>query len=171
MSGSLHRRARASRAAIALAIAASVLAGCTAGAPILANPTAPGPVVPSPAATSQAVADPIPVVLPRDDGPHDRLTEWWYDTGHLRTADGRRFGFEYVIFRAERGAFPTSWASHLAITDETGDRFVYAQRLEVGPSGRPLAPRRRRPADGLRPLADGSGPVGPGHGRARRPGR
>ena len=28
--------------------------------------------------------------------------------------------------------FPTSWASHLAVTDETGDRFVYAQRLEVG---------------------------------------
>ena len=28
-------------------------------------------------------ADPLPVVLPRDDGPHDRLTEWWYYTGHL----------------------------------------------------------------------------------------
>ena len=27
--------------------------------------------------------DPRPVVLPRDDGPHDRLTEWWYYTGHL----------------------------------------------------------------------------------------
>ena len=38
-----------------------------------------------------------------------------------------------MIFRAERGAFPTSWASHLAVTDETGDRFVYAQRIEVGP--------------------------------------
>jgi predicted secreted hydrolase len=77
--------------------------------------------------------DPVPIVLPRDDGPHDRLTEWWYYTGHLRATDGHRFGFEYVIFRAERGAFPTSWASHLAITDETGDRFVYSQRLEVGP--------------------------------------
>ena len=80
-----------------------------------------------------AAADPLPVVLPRDDGPHDRLTEWWYYTGHLRADDGARYGFEYVIFRAERGAFPTSWASHLAITDETGERFVYAQRLEVGP--------------------------------------
>ena len=29
--------------------------------------------------------------------------------------------------------FPTSWASHLAITDETGDRFLYGQRCEVGP--------------------------------------
>ena len=72
-------------------------------------------------------------MLPRDDGPHDRLTEWWYYTGHLRAADGGRFGFEFVIFRAERGAFPTSWVSHLAITDEGGDRFLYGQRLEVGP--------------------------------------
>ena len=78
-------------------------------------------------------ADPLPVVLPRDDGPHDRLTEWWYYTGHLRAADGTRYGFEYVIFRAERGRFPTSWVSHLAITDESGDRFLYGQRLEVGP--------------------------------------
>ena len=43
-----------------------------------------------------------------------------------------RYGFEYVIFRAERGQFPTSWASHLAITDEGGDRFLYGQRLEIG---------------------------------------
>jgi predicted secreted hydrolase len=73
------------------------------------------------------------VVLPRDDGPHDRLTEWWYYTGHLRADDGTRLGFEYVIFRAERGVFPTTWASHLAITDETGERFAFTQRLEVGP--------------------------------------
>ena len=111
-----------------------VVAGCAAAARSSPTRPAPGPSSPSPAPTPAAVADPLPVVLPRDDGPHDRLTEWWYYTGHLRTADGRRFGFEYVIFRAERGAFPTSWASHLAITDETGDRFVYAQRLEVGPA-------------------------------------
>jgi predicted secreted hydrolase len=73
------------------------------------------------------------VVLPRDDAPHDRLTEWWYDTGHLRAADGATYGFEFVIFRAERGRLPVSWASHLAITDETGNRFVYAQRQEIGP--------------------------------------
>jgi predicted secreted hydrolase len=73
------------------------------------------------------------VALPRDDGPHDRLTEWWYYTGHLRAADGSRFGFEYVVFRAERGSFPVTWASHLALTDETGDAFHYVQRAEIGP--------------------------------------
>jgi predicted secreted hydrolase len=116
----------------ALVLLVSACTG-TGGGPILANPTAPRPNVPAPTATPAPVVDPVPIVLPRDDGPHDRLTEWWYYTGHLRATDGHRFGFEYVIFRAERGAFPTSWASHLAITDETGDRFVYSQRLEVGP--------------------------------------
>ncbi len=76
---------------------------------------------------------PQPIVFPRDDGPHDRLTEWWYYTGHLVSDAGRRFGFEYVVFRAERGAFPVSWASHLALTDEQGRRFLYGQRSEIGP--------------------------------------
>ena len=41
-----------------------------------------------------------------DDGAHDRLTEWWYDTGHLVDENGGRWGFELVVFRAERGGFP-----------------------------------------------------------------
>ena len=116
-----------------------VVAACAGGGagssngPILANPVA---ARPTPAAATPApvrAADPLPIVLPRDDGPHHRLTEWWYYTGHLHAADGARYGFEYVIFRAERGRFPVSWVSHLAITDEGGDRFQYGQRLEVGP--------------------------------------
>jgi predicted secreted hydrolase len=80
------------------------------------------------------------VRLPLDDGPHDRLTEWWYDTGHLVAQDGRRFGFELVVFRAERGSLPVAWASHLALTDEAGDRFLYDQRAQLGTSvARPVA--------------------------------
>jgi predicted secreted hydrolase len=116
-----------------LALLAVLIAACTSGgAPILAEPTAARPSIPAATPVPSRVPDPLPVVLPRDDGPHDRLTEWWYDTGHLHDAEGHTYGFEYVIFRAERGAFPTSWASHLAITDERGDRFVYSQRVEVG---------------------------------------
>ncbi len=119
--------------AVVIGLLAIVLAACSsAGGPILANPTAARPSIAPPTAAPSPAHDPVPVVLPRDDGPHDRLTEWWYYTGHLRTADGARFGFEFVVFRAERGRFPTSWVSHLAITDETGDRFLYSQRLEVG---------------------------------------
>jgi predicted secreted hydrolase len=121
------------RLAFAGTLAAIVVAACSGGSPILANPVAPLPTrAPTPAPTVSLV-DPQPIELPRDDAPHDRLTEWWYYTGHLRAEDGRRFGFEYVIFRAERGLFPTSWVSHLAITDEGNNRFFYSQRLEVGP--------------------------------------
>jgi len=119
-------------AAIVAACGALLLTACSG--PILANAPAARPPLPSAAPTTPAPpADPQPVVLPRDDGPHDRLTEWWYYTGHLRTPDGRELGFEDVIFRAERGDFPVSWASHVALTDETGGTFHYAQRSEIGP--------------------------------------
>jgi predicted secreted hydrolase len=120
-------------ASLVAAVVLSISACTPASGPILANPTAPRPSIAPATPPPVAVVDPQPVELPRDDGPHDRLTEWWYYTGHLASENGRRFGFEYVIFRAERGAFPTTWASHLAVTDETGDAFHYAQRLEVGP--------------------------------------
>jgi predicted secreted hydrolase len=77
--------------------------------------------------------DPQPLVFPRDEGPHHGLTEWWYYTGHLQSADGRDFGFELVVFRAERGAFPVAWATHFALTDSAAGTFRYDQRAEYGP--------------------------------------
>jgi predicted secreted hydrolase len=133
-----------------LEIAALVAACSSSGGPILANPPATRPSIPAATAEPAPIEDPVPIVLPRDDGPHDRLTEWWYYTGHLvahdqgYTISPQRYGFEFVIFRAERGAFPTSWASHLALTDENGDRFHYAQRLQVGD----LVDRSPRASDG-----------------------
>ncbi len=115
-------------------ILALLVAACTTGgSPILANPPATQPSIPPRTAEPTLPVDPQPIVFPRDDGPHDRLTEWWYYTGHLRSEDDRRFGFEYVIFRGERGDFPPVWASHLAITDESNQTFDYAQRTEIGP--------------------------------------
>ena len=119
------------RRLLAIALVMSV-AGC-GGVPIFANEPLTFPTPVPPTAAPPRPADPISIELPRDDGPHDRLTEWWYYTGHLTAADGRRFGFEAVVFRAERGAVPAAWASHLALTDEAGERFLYAQRSEVGP--------------------------------------
>jgi predicted secreted hydrolase len=110
---------------------ALVVAACSGGL-MLANPPLAVPAPPTATPVPSRPADPVPIVFPRDDGPHDRLTEWWYYTGHLQTADGRHFGFEAVIFRAERGDLPVSWASHLALTDETAGRFLYAQRSEIG---------------------------------------
>ncbi len=112
-------------------LVALVVAAC--GGPILANAPADRPVAHPAATAAPRPADPQPVTFPGDDGPHDRLTEWWYYTGHLRAEDGSRFGFEYVVFRAERGGFPVTWASHLALTDESGGRFHYAERGQIGP--------------------------------------
>jgi len=118
--------------AVVLLLATPLLAACTA-TPILANAPAAHPIVAAATAPPSHAPDPLPVELPRDDAPHDRLTEWWYYTGHLHAADGRDFGFEFVIFRAERGGFPVTWASHLAVTDEAGNAFHYAQRTAFGP--------------------------------------
>ena len=126
-----RRPMRRLAAFLAVAALAASAAGC--GGPVLANPAAPHPVAAPTSTPAVRPPDPQPVVLPAADAPHDRLTEWWYDTGHLRAEDGRSFGFELVVFRAERGGFPVSWASHLALTDETGGAFHYAQRSEIGP--------------------------------------
>jgi len=119
--------------AVLVVLAALVLGACSPGGAVLANPPVSRPS-PAPTASPPARApDPQPVQLPADDAPHQRLTEWWYYTGHLQAADGSRYGFEFVVFRAQRGDFPVSWASHLAVTDERGQTFYYAQRSEVGP--------------------------------------
>ena len=98
------------RRTIVTAVLAVTLVACAGGAgggPILANPTAAATVrSPAPTAPPVAVADPLPVVLPRDDGPHDRLTEWWYYTGHLRAADGAP-----LRLRVRRSSAPSAAAS------------------------------------------------------------
>ncbi|MEL7060139.1 MAG: lipocalin-like domain-containing protein [Acidobacteriota bacterium] len=44
--------------------------------------------------------EPRAFVFPHDHGPHpDFQTEWWYFTGNLEATDGRRFGFQWTIFR------------------------------------------------------------------------
>jgi predicted secreted hydrolase len=118
------------RVAAFVSVAAILTSGCAT--PILANPPVTFPSPAPPSAAPSPAPDPIPVAFPRDDGPHRRLTEWWYYTGHLQTDEGRRFGFEAVVFRAERGSVPPAWAAHLALTDEEGRAFHYAQRSEIG---------------------------------------
>ena len=46
------------------------------------------------------VDGPRPFTFPLDHGPHPEYkTEWWYLTGHLRTSSGRRFGYQFTLFR------------------------------------------------------------------------
>jgi predicted secreted hydrolase len=116
-----------------LLVMVALVVGCGADGRLLSNSPAVHPTVAPASPTGPPASDPQPVVFPRDEGAHDRLTEWWYYTGHLVGSGGSRFGFEFVIFRAERGGFPVSWASHLALTDEVKGTFVYEQRSEIGP--------------------------------------
>ncbi|MEO5966357.1 MAG: lipocalin family protein [Candidatus Limnocylindrales bacterium] len=149
---------RPGTARLLLVLVAVIVAACSG--PVLANPPVAHPVVTPQPSAAPRLPDPQPVVLPRDDGPHDRMTEWWYYTGHLRATDGQRFGFEYVVFRAERGGFPVTWASHLALTDETGSAFHYAQRTEIGTQvdGSPRGPDGK--PDGFALTVAGMDPTG-----------
>ena len=79
--------------------------------------------------------------FPRDHGSHDEFrTEWWYYTGHLRTTNGRRFGFQLTFFR--RGidpqsihTLPSQWTirhlylAHMSLSDVDGGRFHYGEKI------------------------------------------
>jgi predicted secreted hydrolase len=69
------------------------------------------------------------VALPRDAAPHDALTEWWYYTGHLQTADQREYGFEFTIFQARRQGAPSGYLAHFAISDLAGQTFSHQARF------------------------------------------
>ncbi|HEX2061612.1 MAG TPA: lipocalin-like domain-containing protein [Thermoanaerobaculia bacterium] len=78
-------------------------------------------------------------VFPRDHGSHPEYrTEWWYFTGHLRTASGRRYGFEVTFFRVgitPPGPKETRWdlqhvmPAHFAVTDLAAKKFRYYEKL------------------------------------------
>jgi predicted secreted hydrolase len=83
--------------------------------------------------------------FPRDHYAHPEFrTEWWYFTGNLRDADGRRFGFELTFFRqgvgeeARRPRNPWDvtdlYLAHLAVSDVATGRFHHAERVNrAGP--------------------------------------
>lgn len=103
--------------------------------------------------------EPRPFAFPADHGPHpDYRTEWWYVTSNLDAADGRRFGFQFTIFRSalappgsgagtagegpgaeDRGA--PSWSTrqmylgHFTLTDVAGNRFREFERFTRGAAG------------------------------------
>ena len=92
---------------------------------------------------------PTEILFPRDNGPHpEYLTEWWYYTGNLDSADGRHFGFELTFFR--RAAAPQSaitqdresaWAAdqiylaHFSFADVAADQFYAYERFSRGAAG------------------------------------
>jgi predicted secreted hydrolase len=84
--------------------------------------------------------------FPADHGSHpDFRTEWWYLTGNLDARDGRRFGYQFTIFRnavsAARPERSSGWAArqvymaHLALTDVASGEFHAFERFARGAAG------------------------------------
>ncbi len=83
--------------------------------------------------------------FPRDHASHaDYKIEWWYYTGNVRTAEGRRFGYQVTFFRVGVDHTPTNpsqWAvrdlfmTHLAVTDARGNSYRFAEKLSRGGPG------------------------------------
>lgn len=56
--------------------------------------------------------------FPQDHGAHPAFqTEWWYYTGNLATAEGRRFGFQFTIFRRALSPLATRTESEFRAND------------------------------------------------------
>ena len=83
--------------------------------------------------------------FPRDHGSHPAYsTEWWYYTGHLRSKSGREFGFQATWFRTALAPAikrKSKWATrdiyfaHFALTDASGKRFYFSDKIGCGTLG------------------------------------
>ena len=85
--------------------------------------------------------------FPRDHELHREFkTEWWYFTGNLRAADGHRFGYQLTFFRqgvrlpdapnvASRFVLNDFKFAHFAISDLTGERYHFRQKISRGAFG------------------------------------
>ncbi|MEF3075360.1 lipocalin-like domain-containing protein [Methylobacter sp. Wu1] len=84
--------------------------------------------------------------FPLDHGAHDQYrTEWWYFTGNLSSAEGRRFGYELTFFRfalsPDAPASKSAWRSnqvymaHLTLTDAEKNRFYTDERFSRAANG------------------------------------
>ena len=86
--------------------------------------------------------------FPRDHGNHPEFkTEWWYFSGNLTAEDGRAFGYQLTFFR--QGVMPVDAdiiplsrfvtssvkLAHFAISDISGERFRFFQKLSRGAYG------------------------------------
>lgn len=84
--------------------------------------------------------------FPRDHGAHPEFkTEWWYYTGHLKTAAGESFGYQLTFFRVGlRKPDPkagsawradTVYFAHLAVTDPNRGVFAFRDKIQRGALG------------------------------------
>ena len=125
----MQRRYAQNRAAWALFLCIALVA---CGGTTEAFPT-PRPITDAatiPASTAGPVAGTV-IRFPADEAPHPVITEWWYYTGHVETADGGRYGIEFVVFQGSRADFPIGYAAHFAVIDAQTHAFTFDQDATV----------------------------------------
>lgn len=85
--------------------------------------------------------------FPADHYAHpDFKTEWWYYTGHLETASGKRYGYQVTFFRfglrdrqqemKEKPLFTELYMAHFALSDVGAKKFQFRERINRGYGGR-----------------------------------
>ena len=87
------------------------------------------------------------LAFPVDHYSHpDFKTEWWYYTGHLETASGKRYGFQVTFFRfgvrdrqkevKAAPLFTELYMAHFALSDVAGKKFLFRERINRGIAGK-----------------------------------
>lgn len=111
---------------------AAMLVGCgsASGAGSFPTPLPTTGIVSAPVRTPGPVAGTV-IRFPEDEAPHATLTEWWYYTGHVQTADGARYGIEFVIFQGSRADFPMGYAAHFAVINPQTGAFSYDEASSI----------------------------------------
>ncbi len=84
--------------------------------------------------------------FPQDHFSHPEFkTEWWYYSGHLYSQEKKSYGYQLTFFRTglkrETKDHRSKWTiqdlyfAHLAITDESGGKFQYLEKISRGSLG------------------------------------
>ncbi|WNG30761.1 carotenoid 1,2-hydratase [Cystobacter fuscus] len=144
-----------------------VLVGLAAGAGWVSREAAPPPARTTTLKVSEALGakaggdegytralEPREFHFPEDHGPHAGFrNEWWYWTGHLATAEGHEFGYQFTLFRSALAPGESERASawgarqiymgHLTVSDLQGGRFHAFERFSRSALG--LAGARTEP--------------------------
>jgi predicted secreted hydrolase len=134
------------RSRVALSASLLVVTAAVSCSPVPAVPAGPKVrLAPAPEVLFARATAPRAFRLPKDHGPHFEFqTEWWYYTGNVSSADGRRFGFQLTFFRRglSPGPPPSSglatnqiYFAHFALTDVAARSHRSAERFSRGAAG------------------------------------
>ena len=74
-----------------------------------------------------------PIILPKDNGPHDFVVEWWYFNGHLHDFEGKEYAFMDCFFKVNLSRVNIPYILPHLIEDylKRGEYFHFAHSIVV----------------------------------------